>query len=83
MCQIAGEKTFQRWEETKEQGQDLVLQGRATDSIWVLGDGQEPYKLGLRLDFGDCGTVFLTREQARQVATTLSRAITIETAERQ
>ena len=45
----------------------LALRGKATDSIWVLRDGEEPHVFGLRLDCGDCGAVFLTRGQAHAV----------------
>jgi hypothetical protein len=53
----------------------LALRGKATDSIWVLPDGEEPHVFGLRLDCGDCGAVFLTREQARAVIQALEASL--------
>ena len=53
----------------------LALRGKATDSIWVLRDGEKPHIFGLRLDCGDSGAVFLTREQAQAVIQALDAAL--------
>lgn len=46
----------------------LHLHGKCTDHIWLMEDGSEPHVLGLRMDCGDSGTVYLTREQAADLA---------------
>jgi hypothetical protein len=50
---------------------ELVLQGRATNDIWAMAapDGL----IGLCMDSGDSGTVYLTQEQARAVIATLQK----------
>ncbi len=53
----------------------LKLQGRSTDHIWTMQDGEEPYIIGVRMDCGDAGTVYLTRKQAKDLAEQL-RTIT-------
>lgn len=45
--------------------QPLLLQGKATDHIWTMED-IDGY-IGLRMDCGDSGTVYLTKQQAKQV----------------
>jgi hypothetical protein len=42
----------------KTDKQKLVLAGRATDHIWYMLDGEDPYVVGIRLDCGDSGTVY-------------------------
>jgi hypothetical protein len=49
----------------------LHLNGNATDHIWTMGDGDEPNVIGIRMDCGDSGTVYVTREQAVELATQL------------
>jgi hypothetical protein len=51
----------------------LRLHGRCTDHIWTMQDGQEPYVIGVRMDCGDSGTVYLTREQAAELADQLGK----------
>lgn len=48
----------------------LHLRGKATDNIWLMED-VEGY-IGVRLDSGDAGTVYLTTEQARSLAAQLT-----------
>lgn len=43
---------------------NLHLQGNCTDHIWLMLDGEEPNVIGLRMDCGDSGTVYLSRSQA-------------------
>lgn len=47
----------------------LRLDGKATDHIWAMED--QPGYIGLRMDSGDSGTVYLTRAQAEEVVLTL------------
>ena len=47
----------------------LILQGRATDRVWAMRSPQGT--IGLCLDDGEAGTVFLTADQARAVIDTL------------
>lgn len=51
----------------------LQLQGKATDHIWGMVHAEEgvPY-IGLRVDCGDSGTLYLTRSQAHEVIETLN-----------
>lgn len=46
----------------------LHLSGRSTDHIWFMEDGEEPHVIGIRMDSGDAGVVYLTREQAADLA---------------
>jgi len=43
----------------------LSLSGKSTDHIWAMED-VEGY-IGLRLDCGDAGAVYFTKEQAKKV----------------
>lgn len=43
---------------------DLLLQGKATDHIWIMNDGPRPHTIGIRMDSGDSGVVYLTHQQA-------------------
>ena len=43
----------------------MFLYGEAKGPIWAMED--RPGFIGLRLDCGDGGTVYLTKEQAREV----------------
>lgn len=47
---------------------NLHLQGKCTDHIWLMEDGEAPHTIGLRMDCGDSGTVYLTTEQALYLA---------------
>ena len=51
----------------------LLLYGQATDQIWAMmsSDGL----IGLRLDSGDAGVVYMTKQQAQQVIGTLQNII--------
>src|SRR5208337_336367 len=51
----------------------LYLQGKCTDHIWMMEDGEEPHILGLRMDCGDSGAVYLTKEQAKYLSAELAR----------
>lgn len=53
----------------------LVLNGKATDHIWLMEDGKEPHAIGLRMDCGDSGVVYLTREQAIYLSKELARFV--------
>lgn len=50
---------------------DLNLSGTAGEPIWAMLDGKEPARIGLRLDCGDGGAVYLTDEQAFDTAVVL------------
>lgn len=52
---------------------DLYLQGKATDHIWLMED-VEGY-IGIRMDSGDSGVVYLTREQAADLSEQLAKFI--------
>lgn len=47
---------------------DLRLNGKSTDLVWLMADGNEPHVIGIRMDCGDSGTVYLTRDQAKNLA---------------
>jgi hypothetical protein len=47
---------------------ELILQGKATDMIWLMDGGEEPHTIGIRLDDGDSGVVYVTPEQAKDLA---------------
>jgi len=49
----------------------LFLYGEAKGPIWTTAD--RPRLIGLRLDCGDAGVVYLTKEQAREVINELKR----------
>lgn len=49
---------------------ELYLHGQATDHIWCMED--KPGFIGIRMDSGDSGTVYLTHAQARDLAEQLS-----------
>ncbi len=51
---------------------ELHLNGNATDHIWCMADGDEPNVIGVRMDCGDSGTVYLTREQAADLSEQLA-----------
>lgn len=53
----------------------LQIQGIAGDPIWVMCDGTEPYVIGVRLDCGDAGVVYLSREQATELAKQLNASV--------
>jgi hypothetical protein len=45
----------------------LCLHGNATDHIWIMVDGDEPNVIGVRMDCGDSGTVYMSRDQAKDL----------------
>jgi hypothetical protein len=53
--------------------EQLILQGAATDTIWAMAspDGT----IGLCLDSGEAGTIYLTQEQARAVVAALQKVL--------
>lgn len=50
---------------------ELSIQGQATDHIWTMEDGPESHPIGLRLDCGDSGVVYLSNDQAEKVVDSL------------
>jgi hypothetical protein len=50
--------------------QPLNLSGKASDHIWCMED-VEGY-IGVRMDCGDAGTVYLTHSQAKELAKQLT-----------
>jgi hypothetical protein len=57
--------------EVERINQALHLSGKATEHIWLMADGDEPHVIGIRMDCGDSGTVYCTREQAADLAAQL------------
>lgn len=51
--------------------QKLHINGQATDNIWGMVHEPE-HRIGLRVDCGDAGTLFLTKSQAHDVIDTLN-----------
>lgn len=49
---------------------DLFLHGYATDHIWCMEDVEG--HIGIRLDCGDSGVVYLTHKQAKDLAEQLA-----------
>ena len=56
----------------------LHLQGKCTDHIWLMEDGPEPHTLGIRMDCGDSGVVYLTHEQAADLADQLKSMLEVK-----
>jgi len=56
-----------RHSEKQRESWPLWLQGRSTDLIWLMMDGEEPHCIGIRMDCGDSGTVYVTRQQAEDL----------------
>lgn len=56
------EKFYKEW----VLGYPLSLSGKATDHIWCMED--VPGYVGVRMDSGDSGTVYLTHKQALDLA---------------
>jgi hypothetical protein len=54
---------------------DLRLDGKASDHIWIMADGDDPHVIGIRMDCGDSGTVYVTREQAVDLAAQLTAIV--------
>jgi hypothetical protein len=50
----------------------------STDHIWTMED--KPGFIGLRLDCGDAGTIYFTKDQAAQVVSCLSMHLVPESA---
>lgn len=55
----------------------LKLNGKATDNIWLMADGPEPHRIGVRLDCGDSGAFYLTRAQAKELAQQLTNFVKV------
>ncbi len=55
----------------------LWLNGKATDHIWCMADGDEPNVIGVRMDCGDSGTVYMTRDQAKDLAEQLTDFVNV------
>src|SRR6266436_1592305 len=51
---------------------DLQLQGKSSDHIWLMEDGEEPHVIGIRMDSGDSGVVYVTCEQALDLSKQLA-----------
>lgn len=47
---------------------ELSLRGLATDHIWLMEDGPETHPIGVRLDCGDSGVVYLSKAQAKELS---------------
>jgi hypothetical protein len=58
---------FER-ETTSSRVNKLRLSGLASGCIWTMEDGPESHPIGIRLDCGKSGTVYLSREQAAELA---------------
>jgi hypothetical protein len=69
---------FLEWREIDITGQ-LHLQGKCTDHVWLMEDGEEPSVIGVRMDCGDSGTVYLTRDQAADLADQLKSMLEVKT----
>jgi hypothetical protein len=54
-----------------DKSSSLMLEGKATDNIWAMEDGPESHPIGIRLDCGDSGVVYLSRSQADDLTTML------------
>lgn len=54
--------------------EELHLQGQAEGSIWAMLD--RPGLIRLRLDCEDAGTVYMTKEQAKEVINVLQHYTT-------
>lgn len=50
----------------------LRLEGLATNDIWSIEDGPNTHPIGLRLDAGDSGVVYLSKKQAIEVIKSLA-----------
>ena len=57
--------------------EELVLNGRATDHIWLMKDGPESHPFGVRFDCGDSGVVYLSQKQAIDLANQILRVTEI------
>jgi hypothetical protein len=57
-----------------EPRKDLTLAGHATNQIWIMEDGPESHPIGIRLDEGDSGAVYLSRAQGRELAAQLLKS---------
>jgi hypothetical protein len=58
--------------EMTEIKKELNLAGNATDHIWLMEDGPETHPIGIRMDCGDSGTVYVSKEQAAELASQLN-----------
>lgn len=67
-------------EANSEQSKPLLLQGNSTDHIWIMTDGEEPHAIGVRMDCGDSGAVYLTRAQAAELAQGLTAILAVSPA---
>ena len=54
--------------EIKLKDNELFLHGLATDHIWLMETGPQSHPIGIRLDSGDSGTVYVSRSQAKDLA---------------
>lgn len=59
----------------KNNDKPLSIQGRAGDPIWLMADGQEDFPIGMRLDCGDGGVVYLSTDQATELARQLNSIV--------
>jgi hypothetical protein len=57
--------------EEKNMKTELHLSGLSTDHIWLMEDGPENHPIGVRLDCGDSGVVYLSKTQAQQLGSDL------------
>lgn len=52
--------------------QNLSINGVAGSPIWTMVDGPESHPIGIRLDCGDGGAVYVSKEQALDLAEQLN-----------
>jgi hypothetical protein len=53
----------------------LSIQGIAGDPIWIMCDGTEDFPIGIRLDCGDGGVVYVSRKQATELVDQLTKTL--------
>jgi len=73
------QKRFEETDLVSAQDLSLHLHGKCTDHIWLMEDGPEPHTLGIRMDCGDSGAVYLTHEQAADLANQLKSMLEVKT----
>lgn len=57
---------------TPVSNKDLFLNGLGTDQIWLMADGPTTHPIGIRLDCGDSGVVYVSKDQAKELSEQLS-----------
>jgi hypothetical protein len=54
---------------------ELSLDGKSTNHIWIMEDGPETHPVGIRLDCGDAGTVYMSYDQCMELANQLCQTM--------